>query len=98
SAPGCAPTRRYPILDALFTLSGGQGLTPVQRRQAFANRARFLRRSRLGYVVIDTARASEHLRAFPIRLLGLVRGDTDGAYELYVPELSLAPNESALAD
>ena len=54
--------RRYAILNALFTLSGGQVLSPAQRRQAFARRSRFLQRSRLGYVVIDTARATEHLR------------------------------------
>jgi hypothetical protein len=79
-------SRRFPVLDALFTLSGGGRLTPRQRHNAFERRARFLRRSRLGYVVIDSARASEHLRDFAIRLLGLVEIDRDGAYILYVPD------------
>jgi hypothetical protein len=87
--------QRYPVLDALFTLSAGEELTPPQRRRAFARRARFLARTKLGYVVIDTSRASPHLRYFTVRLLGLVEIDRDGAYVLYVPDPSrIDPNES----
>jgi len=79
-------SRRYPVLDALFTLSAGETLTPHQRHRAFARRARFLRRTKLGYVVIDMSRASPHLRDFTVRLMGLVEIDRDGAYVLYVPD------------
>ena len=79
-------SRRYPVLDALFTLSAGETLTLHQRRRAFARRARFLRRTKLGYVVIDVSRASPHLRDFTVRLLGLVEIDRDGPYVLYVPD------------
>jgi len=88
SANRIRASRRFPVLDALFTLSAGDRLTPEQRQGAFARRARFLRRSRLGYVVIDTSRASAHLRRFAIHLLALVKVDQEGAYELYVPDLT----------
>jgi hypothetical protein len=88
SANRVRASRRFPVLDALFTLSAGDSLTPEQRQRAFARRARFLRRSRLGYVVIDTSSASAHLRRFAIHLLALVKVDCDGAYELYVPDLT----------
>jgi hypothetical protein len=78
-------SRRVPVMDALFTLSAGESLSPDQRRQAWARRRSFLKRSRLGYVVIDTARASPRLRHFAIRLLGLVKLEEDGTYELYAP-------------
>jgi hypothetical protein len=45
-------------------------------------------------VVIDSSRASPHLRDFTVRLLGLVAIDRDGAYVLYVPDASrIDPNE-----
>jgi hypothetical protein len=86
-------SRRYPVLDALFTLSAGDKLTPPQRRHAFARRGRFLRRSRLGYVVIDTSQASPHLRDFAVRLFGLVEVERDGPHVLYVPDPGLAEPE-----
>ena len=83
------------MLDALFTLSAGETLTLHQRRRAFARRARFLRRTKLGYVVIDVSRASPHLRDFTVRLLGLVEIDRDGPYVLYVPDPArIDPNEA----
>jgi len=87
--------RRYPVLDALFTLSAGEVLTPRQRRRAFERRGRFLKRSRLGYVVIDTSRASQHLSDFTTRLLGLVEIDRDGSYVLCVPDQTLVTPEDA---
>jgi hypothetical protein len=86
-------SRRYPVLDALFTLSAGDKLTPPQRRRAFARRGRFLRRSRLGYVVIDTSRASPHLSDFAVRLFGLVEVERDGPQVLYVPDPGVAELE-----
>ncbi|PYQ18271.1 MAG: hypothetical protein DMF79_15455, partial [Acidobacteria bacterium] len=66
---------------------------PEQRQHAFAYRARFLRRSRLGYVVIDTSRASRHLRHFTIQVLALTKIGQDGPYELYVPDLTRLEGE-----
>jgi len=89
-------SRRYPVLDALFALSAGEKLTPHQRRLAFAQRARFLKRTKLGYVVIDTSRASPHLHVFTVRLLGLVEIDRDGPYVLYAPDpTQIDPDEGA---
>jgi hypothetical protein len=91
-------SRRYPVLDALLTLSAGGTLTAHQRHRAFARRAHFVRRTRLGYVVIDTSRASPHLRDFTVRLLGLVEVDRDGPYVRYVPDPSqLGPSEDSPA-
>ena len=88
-------SRRYPVLDALFTLSAGETLTPPQRRRAFARRGRFLTRTKLGYVVIDTSRASPHLRDFAVRLLGLVEIDREGPYVLYAPDAArIGPDEA----
>ncbi len=77
--------RALPILDALLTLSEGRDLTAEQRAAAFAARDRFLDRARLGYVVIDRARASPELVRFAVELFGLQRIDRDGERELYVP-------------
>jgi len=93
SANRVRASRRFPVLDALFTLSAGDNLTPEQRQRAFAYRARFLRRSRLGYVVIDTSRASQHLRHFTIHVLALTKIGQDGPYELYVPDLTRLEGE-----
>lgn len=79
-------SRRHAVLDALFTLSAGERLSPRQRRRAFAAPERFVRRLRLGYVVIDSSRASPRLRRFAINLLALEQIDEDGAYELYRPD------------
>ena len=51
---------RYPVLDALMTLSAlpAAPLTELQRRRAFASRDRFLINSRVGYVVTDDAATS----------------------------------------
>ena len=91
--------RRFPVLDALFIASAGKTLTVEQRLLAFRYRARFLRRSRLGYVVIDTSRASDHLRRLAIRLLGLVKIDEDGVYQLYVPDVAaLEPDDERIPE
>ena len=88
---------RYPVLDALITLSNGEqaALTDVQRRRAFASRDRFMLASRLGYVVMDDARTSPRLRAFAIELLRLEQiGAADG-YTLFVPHADPAAIDQA---
>ncbi len=77
--------RRRPVLNALVVLSEHGELTA--RRAARAHRAasEFLEQGRVGYVVIDTSRASPELREFAVSLLNLRKVETAGVFELYVP-------------
>jgi hypothetical protein len=77
--------RELPVLDALVTLSEARPLTAEQRAAAFAARDTFLARARLGYVVIDRARATPDLIGFATELFALRRIDGDGRRELYRP-------------
>ena len=52
-----------------------------------------LRTGESGYVVIDTSRASRHLRHFTIHVLALTKIGQDGPYELYVPDLTRLEGE-----
>jgi hypothetical protein len=54
----------------------------------------FIRATNLGYVVIDTGRASGDLRDFATLLLGLTKVSEAGGYELYVPR-PVAPKSPA---
>ena len=86
--------RRTPVLNALVALSEGQALTPEQDAAAHDRADEFLRRSRLGYVVIDETRASPALVAFASDLLGLTLVSREGPMSLYVPRIpppSLVP-------
>jgi hypothetical protein len=77
--------RRLPVVNALLVLSEGRNLTPGQRARADEASDDFLRRARLGYVVMDQARVSAALRSFAVDVLGLTKiGESDG-YDLYVP-------------
>lgn len=77
--------RRFPLLDALFTLSSGGELTEEQGERARLDRRRFREEARLGYVVIDTERASARLQRFAINVLRLRKVGAEGRYDLYVP-------------
>ncbi len=91
--------RRYPVLDALITLSdpAGMPLTEGQRRLAFASRDRFLLASTLGYVVIDETAASPALRAFAIELFRLEKIASADGYTLYVPHADRTVTEAFMA-
>lgn len=78
---------RYPVLDALVTLSEEGTLTDVQRRRAYAVRDRFLTRAEVGYVVIDDVRTPAALRAFACDLLRLEQVMSADGYTLYVPHV-----------
>lgn len=81
-----------PVLSALVALSEGRPLTPEAEYDAWRARHRFLARARVGYVVIDTHRASRELRDFAIELLDLELIATDMGFELYRPRRrALAP-------
>ena len=74
--------RRAPVLNALMLLSEGQRLTPEQDRAARERAGEFLRRARLGYVVVDERAASPALAGYAADLLGLtllVTGGSAGA-------------------
>lgn len=86
--------RRTPVLNALVALSEGQALTPAQDVAAHERADEFLRRTRLGYVVVDDTRASPALVTFAIDLLGLTLVSREGPMSLYVPRIpppSLVP-------
>ncbi len=90
---------RYPVLDALITLSDdGQGaLSEVQRRRAFASRDRFMLATELGYVLTDDAHTSPALRAFAIDLLRLEPVGSSDGYTLYVPQADRTVTPSFMA-
>jgi hypothetical protein len=83
---------RAPVLNALFALSEGRPLTPEQDAAARERADEFLRRSRLGYVVIDETRASPELMAFATDLLGLSLVTREGPMSLYVPRVPPPPD------
>jgi hypothetical protein len=84
--------RRAPVLNALVALSEGQALTSEQGAAAHDRADEFLRRSRLGYVVIDETRASQALVGFATDLLGLTLVSREGPMSLYVPRVPPPPD------
>lgn len=90
--------RRPPVRRALLRLSEGAPIT--QREFEAAKRAApgFVRRARLGYVVIDTPATSVELREFVIEIFGLVKiAESDGR-ELYRPTVGRAVESGDPAD
>ena len=89
---------RYPVLDAVMTLSA-QGapvpLTETQRRRAYASRDRFLINTRMAYVVTDDRDTSPELRAFAEDLFRLEKVMSADGYTLYVPHADRAAVEQA---
>ena len=89
---------RYPVLDALVTLSAQGGSLPLadtQRRRAYASRDRFLINTRVAYVVTDDSTTSPDLRAFAEDLLRLEKVMTADGYTLYIPHADRAAVEQA---
>ncbi len=85
-SPGrIARTRRMPVLRVLLALS--ENRTPTDEVMAAAVKARqgFCQFARVGYVVIDTHRASQRLREVAIGLLDLERISESDGLELYRP-------------
>jgi hypothetical protein len=78
--------RRVPVLAALLDLSEGRQPSPGDRARALDRGQRFVDRLLMGYVIMDTARASPELRAFAVEAFGLVKiAESDGR-ELYRPD------------
>jgi hypothetical protein len=77
--------RREPVLDALITLSENRGLDPEQFARFVRDAPAFLRRAKVGFVVIDRSRIPSTLDARAVGALGLALVDVDGRFELYKP-------------
>jgi hypothetical protein len=84
--------RRTPVLNALMLLSEGQGLTPEEDRAARDRAGEFVRRARLGYVVVDDRAASRALADYAVDLLGLTLQTREGPLALYVPRVPPPPD------
>ncbi len=81
-----AKYRRFPLLSALLDLSERLPLDPAMERVAREDAQPLVERTRMGYVVIDTRRASPALREFAIGAFGLVRLSEEDGRELYRTE------------
>lgn len=77
--------RRRPVLNALVALSEKRELSARGAERARRRADDFLAQYRVGYVVVDTFRATPQLRDFAVTLLNLRKIETAGAFELYVP-------------
>jgi hypothetical protein len=73
------------VVDALTLLSEDRTIAASQRESLMQGAASFIRDRKIGFVVIDRARASDDLRDTAIRAFALDRVDADGVFELYVP-------------
>lgn len=85
-----ATYRARPVLGAFMTLSEGGHLTADQTKRARDGALSFVDRTKLGYVVIDEARAAPELRDFAISLLRLRKIGSSGSRELYAPDIASA--------
>ena len=80
-----AQLRGRPVRAALIALSERRDLDERVATRARRAAGEFIEQGRLGYVVIDTSRATPELRDFAIALFDLQRVQTAGVFELYVP-------------
>jgi hypothetical protein len=78
--------RSEPVLDALMTLSENRRLAPEPFERLVRDAPEFLRRARVGFVVVDRSRLPEALDALPMGAMGLRLVDKDGPFELYRPD------------
>jgi Predicted membrane protein (DUF2079) len=81
-----AQYRKFPLISALLDLSERLPLDPAAERIARENAQLLVERTRMGYVVIDTRRASPALREFATGAFGLVKIAEEDGRELYRTE------------
>ena len=86
-----AEMRSQPTLDALLTLSEGGTLTPEHADRIRARATIFLTRAKLGYVVINHARAPKPLVDFVVDAWRLEELERNGQRVLYRPRAFGAP-------
>jgi hypothetical protein len=89
--------RGHPVLHALYVLSEGRSLTSDEETAARAKGRGFLRRARVGYVIVDRARATRDLTAFVESALRLQKIDEDDRYTLYLPLWRTEPRRLSVA-
>jgi hypothetical protein len=77
--------RQEPMLDALVALSGGGTVDAVRERSLIERGPAFVESAQLGYVVIDSTRATASLRDFAVRALRLRHVVTEDTFDLFVP-------------
>jgi hypothetical protein len=77
--------RQDVLLDALITLSEGGTLDRERESALVARGPDFIRRGRIGYVVIDNGRTPPRLRDFAVRALRLQHVAAEDSYDLFVP-------------
>jgi hypothetical protein len=90
SARRFAEMRSDAVIGALMILSENRTIAPEQREALTHGAAAFVRSHKIGFVVIDRARASDELRDTAIRAFGLECVQIDGEFELYVPQIHAA--------
>jgi Predicted membrane protein (DUF2079) len=88
-----AKYRRFPLLSALLDLSERKPPDPGTERLAREDAQPLVERTRMGYVVIDTQRASPALREFAVSAFGLVKIAAEDGRELYRTEPGPSFNE-----
>jgi len=83
------PTRRFhldvPLLGVLAEFSEGRVPSADRLEAARKTAPAFARDAALGYVVVDTSRATPALEAFAVEVLGLTRVSTSEQFVLYRP-------------
>lgn len=79
--------RQIRLMRVLFDLSEGKELSEERLARAALTAAETLKQLNVGYVVINTSRASEQLVQFARSSMGLALVATDGSRELYKTSL-----------
>ena len=80
-----AEVRQDPMLDALIRLSEGETFDRARESALVEGGPDFIRRGRIGYVVIDNDRTPPPLRDFAVRALRLQHVASEDFYDLFVP-------------
>ena len=76
---------RGPVMRSLIALSEGREPPPELRTAAREGRDSFLRRSCVGFVMINKERASDELRSFAVETLQLTPVHEDATHALFTP-------------
>jgi len=84
--------RRSRILRTMVLLGEGAPYTPPAPEILRVRGAAFVRRARLGYVVIDRARTPPALVKYAVLSFSLERIGGDAVYDLYRPTVPLGPD------
>jgi hypothetical protein len=86
SARRIADLHADPVRHALALLSEGRQLTHAEETALVRRAPAFIRRFRIGFVVIDRDRTPDAFRGLVIKAFRLQHVETDGPFALYAPE------------